>query len=103
MPACLQLTPGKIHADSRTERILPAPRMAGRGGICGSRGVGPKDSRPELNRLMADGHQRGFDAVLVWKFHRLARWVSHLLPKVAARPLGILPPMLQAPSPMPIQ
>jgi DNA invertase Pin-like site-specific DNA recombinase len=44
------------------------------------RGVsGSKDSRPELNRLMADGHQRRFDAVLVWKFDRFARSVSHLL------------------------
>ncbi len=44
------------------------------------RGVsGAKDSRPELNRLMADGHQRRFDAVLVWKFDRFARSVSHLL------------------------
>ncbi len=102
MPACLQLTPGKIHADSRTERILPAPRMAGRGGICGSRRVGPKDSRPELNRLMADGHQRRFDAVLVWKFDRLARSVSHLLRTLADRPLGIWPRMRDAPLLRPI-
>ena len=40
---------------------------------------GAKDSRPELNRLMADAHRRRFDAVIVWKFDRFARSVSHLL------------------------
>jgi len=40
---------------------------------------GAKDSRPELNRLMADAHKRRFDVVVVWKFDRFARSVSHLL------------------------
>lgn len=40
---------------------------------------GAKDSRPELNKLLADGHRRRFDAVVVWKFDRFARSVSHLL------------------------
>src|SRR5712672_2318235 len=40
---------------------------------------GSKDSRPELNRLMADAHRRRFDAVMVWRFDRFARSVSHLL------------------------
>lgn len=40
---------------------------------------GAKDSRPELNRLMADASRRRFDAVIVWKFDRFARSVSHLL------------------------
>jgi DNA invertase Pin-like site-specific DNA recombinase len=40
---------------------------------------GFKDSRPELNRLMADAHKRKFDIVVVWKFDRFARSVSHLL------------------------
>jgi len=40
---------------------------------------GAKDSRPELNRLMAEAHRRRFDAVVVWKFDRFARSVSHLL------------------------
>jgi DNA invertase Pin-like site-specific DNA recombinase len=40
---------------------------------------GAKDSRPELNRLMADAHKRRFDIVCVWKFDRFARSVSHLL------------------------
>jgi DNA invertase Pin-like site-specific DNA recombinase len=40
---------------------------------------GAKESRPELNRLMADAHKRHFDAVVVWRFDRFARSVSHLL------------------------
>ncbi len=40
---------------------------------------GAKDSRPELNQLMADAHRRKFDVVVVWKFDRFARSVSHLL------------------------
>jgi len=40
---------------------------------------GSKDSRPELNKLMADAHKRRFDALVVWKFDRFARSVSHLL------------------------
>jgi DNA invertase Pin-like site-specific DNA recombinase len=40
---------------------------------------GAKSSRPELDRLMADAHLRRFDAVIVWKFDRFARSVSHLL------------------------
>src|SRR5713101_56414 len=40
---------------------------------------GAKDSRPELNRLLADAHRRRFDSVVVWKFDRFARSVSHLL------------------------
>jgi len=40
---------------------------------------GAKDSRPELNRLMAEAHRRRFDAVVVWRFDRFARSVSHLL------------------------
>jgi len=40
---------------------------------------GAKDSRPELNRLMADAHKRCFEVVAVWRFDRFARSVSHLL------------------------
>jgi DNA invertase Pin-like site-specific DNA recombinase len=40
---------------------------------------GTKENRPELDRLMADAHRRRFDAVVVWKFDRFARSVSHLL------------------------
>jgi DNA invertase Pin-like site-specific DNA recombinase len=40
---------------------------------------GTKEKRPELDRLMADAHRRRFDAVVVWRFDRFARSVSHLL------------------------
>lgn len=40
---------------------------------------GAKDKRPELDRLMVDAHRRKFDVVVVWKFDRFARSVSHLL------------------------
>src|SRR5215472_3483943 len=40
---------------------------------------GTKEKRPELDRLMGDAHRRRFDAVIVWKFDRFARSVSHLL------------------------
>ena len=40
---------------------------------------GAKEKRPELDRLMADAHRRRFDALIVWKFDRFARSVSHLL------------------------
>jgi DNA invertase Pin-like site-specific DNA recombinase len=40
---------------------------------------GTKDKRPQLDRLMADAHKRRFDVVIVWKFDRFARSVSHLL------------------------
>jgi len=40
---------------------------------------GKKDSRPQLNRMLQDAHERRFDAVVVWRFDRFARSVSHLL------------------------
>jgi DNA invertase Pin-like site-specific DNA recombinase len=40
---------------------------------------GTNEKRPELDRLMADAHRRRFDCVIVWKFDRFARSVSHLL------------------------
>jgi DNA invertase Pin-like site-specific DNA recombinase len=40
---------------------------------------GTKEKRPELDRLMSDVHRRKFDTVVVWKFDRFARSVSHLL------------------------
>src|ERR1700747_216889 len=53
--------------------------------ICGA-----SDSRPELNRLMADANRRRFDVVAVWKFDRFARSVSHLLRALETfRALGI--------------
>jgi DNA invertase Pin-like site-specific DNA recombinase len=40
---------------------------------------GTRDDRPALKRMMRECHRRKFDAVVVWKFDRFARSVSHLL------------------------
>src|ERR1043166_6416587 len=40
---------------------------------------GSKEKRPKLYQLMTDAHRRRFDCVVVWKFDRFARSVSHLL------------------------
>src|SRR5215831_1199940 len=51
---------------------------------------GAKEKRPELDRLMSDAHRRRFDAVVVWRFDRFARSVSHLLRALDTfRALGI--------------
>jgi DNA invertase Pin-like site-specific DNA recombinase len=51
---------------------------------------GAKEQRPELDKLLADAHRRHFDAVVVWKFDRFARSVSHLLRALETfRSLGI--------------
>jgi len=55
------------------------------------RGIsGAENSRPELNRLMAEAHRGKFSVVAVWKFDRFARSVSHLLRALETfRALGI--------------
>src|SRR5436190_23063238 len=40
---------------------------------------GSKDSRPALDRLMKDARGRKFDVVVIARFDRFARSVSHLL------------------------
>jgi DNA invertase Pin-like site-specific DNA recombinase len=40
---------------------------------------GAKERRPQLDRLIADAHRRKFEVIVVWKFDRFARSVSHLL------------------------
>jgi DNA invertase Pin-like site-specific DNA recombinase len=40
---------------------------------------GAKDSRPQLNKLMAAAKQRRFDAVLVWKLDRLGRSLKNMV------------------------
>ncbi len=40
---------------------------------------GTKDSRPQLDLMMADARKRKLDAVLVWRFDRFARSTRHLL------------------------
>ena len=44
---------------------------------------GSKESRPALNRLMADACQRRFDAILVWKLDRFGRSLRHLVNALA--------------------
>src|ERR1700731_1549125 len=51
---------------------------------------GSKDSRPQLNKLLADANRRKFDSIVVWRFDRFARSVSHLLRALETfRSLGI--------------
>jgi len=51
---------------------------------------GAKEKRPQLDKLVADAHRRRFDAVVVWRFDRFARSVSHLLRALETfRALGI--------------
>lgn len=44
---------------------------------------GNNESRPALNRLMADAHRRHFDAILVWKIDRFGRSLKHLVNALA--------------------
>ena len=44
---------------------------------------GSKESRPQLNRLMADARRRRFDAVLCWKIDRFGRSLKHLVNALA--------------------
>ena len=44
---------------------------------------GSKESRPALNRLLADARQRKLDAVLVWKLDRFGRSLKHLVNTLA--------------------
>jgi DNA invertase Pin-like site-specific DNA recombinase len=44
---------------------------------------GSKDSRPALNRLMADAHRRCFDIVACWKVDRFGRSLKHLVNALA--------------------
>jgi DNA invertase Pin-like site-specific DNA recombinase len=47
------------------------------------RSSGAKESRPALNRLMADAHHRKFDVVAVWKIDRFGRSLKHLVNALA--------------------
>src|SRR5215472_8488506 len=52
---------------------------------------GAKESRPELNRLMADAKKRKFDAIAVWKLDRFGRSLKHLIMTLAdLESLGIV-------------
>jgi DNA invertase Pin-like site-specific DNA recombinase len=71
----IQLAELREYADRRGWKIV---------GEYTDQGVsGSKESRPELNRLMTDAHQRRFDAVLVWKIDRFGRSLKHLVNALA--------------------
>ncbi len=71
----MQLAELREYADRRGWEII---------GEYTDQGVsGSKESRPELNRLMADAHRRRFDAVLVWKIDRFGRSLKHLVNALA--------------------
>jgi DNA invertase Pin-like site-specific DNA recombinase len=60
------------------------------GGEFVDRASGAKESRPELDKLMRAAHERRYDVVVVWRFDRFARSVSHLLKALEAfKSLGI--------------
>lgn len=44
---------------------------------------GCRESRPALNRLMADACRRRFDAIVVWKIDRFGRSLKHLINSLA--------------------
>src|SRR6266481_6922465 len=60
------------------------------GGIYRDKMSGTKASRPALDELMGDARKRKMDIVLVWRFDRFARSVSHLLQALESfRTVGI--------------
>jgi DNA invertase Pin-like site-specific DNA recombinase len=44
---------------------------------------GCKESRPALNRMMADACRRRFDVISVWKIDRFGRSLKHLVNALA--------------------
>ena len=50
---------------------------------------GTKDSRPALQRLLADARARKFDAIIVWKIDRFGRSLRHLVNTLAEEALGV--------------
>ena len=72
----VQLEELRAYASQRRWTVLPEHEYVDR--ITGS-----KDSRPQLNRLMADARRRKFDLVLVWKLDRLGRSLRHLVNSMA--------------------
>ena len=51
---------------------------------------GAKEQRPELDKLLTDAHRRRFDAIVVFRFDRMSRSVTHLLRTLETfRALGI--------------
>ena len=66
-----QLLPLRQYCGARSLEIV--------GEFCDTGVSGSQDRRPQLDRLMKDARARRFDAVLVYKFDRFGRSVSHLI------------------------
>jgi DNA invertase Pin-like site-specific DNA recombinase len=71
----MQLAELREYADRRGWQIVEEFTDQG---VSGSR-----ESRPALNRLMADARRRRFDAVLVWKIDRFGKSLKHLVNALA--------------------
>src|SRR6185436_1997052 len=75
----------KGHGQTTETQALPLREYAGHRGFevveeYRDEGIsGSKDSRPALDKLMRDARARRFDVVVVARFDRFARSVSHLL------------------------
>ena len=85
------MTKAAIYARCSTQEQDEAMQLTALRSLCESRGwtvyreyidhgvSGAKDSRPELDRMMADARAGRFRICVVWRFDRMARSVSHLL------------------------
>src|SRR5262245_55131278 len=73
------------HGQTVETQLLPLRQYCQARGLeiveeyCDSGISGSKDRRPALDRLMKDAKARKFDAVLVFRFDRFGRSVSHLI------------------------
>ena len=99
--ACVSTTSTSYYGDAlafvqRLEvQVEPLRRLADQHGwivteIYSDRESGAKEARPGLALLMRDARRRRFDVVIVWRFDRLSRGVTHFLQLVEElRQLGI--------------
>jgi DNA invertase Pin-like site-specific DNA recombinase len=71
--------PGPHFADAGASRACGAPQMDCCRRVRRHRDLRSEGETAELDRPMHDAHRRHSDAVVVWKFDRFARSVSHLL------------------------
>jgi DNA invertase Pin-like site-specific DNA recombinase len=71
----LQVNELREYADRRRWQVIEEYLDVGVSGAI--------ESRPALNRLMADARQRKFDILLVWKIDRFGRSLKHLVNSLA--------------------
>jgi DNA invertase Pin-like site-specific DNA recombinase len=86
----------KQHGQTVDTQLLPLRQYCEARGLeifaeyCDTGVSGSKDRRPQLDKLMKDAKARKFDGVLVWKFDRFGRSVSHLIKALEEfRSLGV--------------